>query len=168
MKYSARIQNKEYTVSLDDLGERVQLTVDGREAELRHTTRNNKHRFLLLIDSMSYDVEVNRKDGKFSVFIYGREFEVIAEDERLAKLREVAGLDMSEDDQKEIVSPMPGLVVSLLKNEGDTIKKGEGIVIMEAMKMENELKAQSDGEIDSILVKPGQSVEKGVCLVKLK
>ena len=122
----------------------------------------------MLIDSKSYDVEVNRKDGKFSVFIYGREFEVIAEDERLAKLREVAGLEMSDDGHKEIISPMPGLVSNLIKSVGDQVSKGEGVIIIEAMKMENELKSQIDGEIAEILVKPGQSVDKGECLVRFK
>jgi pyruvate carboxylase subunit B len=56
----------------------------------------------------------------------------------------------------------------VLKKKGDTITKGEGVVIMEAMKMENELKAQSGGEIQEVLVESGQSVEKGVCLVKFK
>lgn len=168
MKYSARVQEREITVSLEDRGGRVEMSIDGRSVDFRYTTRGNKHRFLMLIDSMSYDVEVNRKDGKFSVFILGKEFEVNAEDERLPKLREVAGLDMSGDGLKEIISPMPGLVTQVLKSKGERIARGEGIVIMEAMKMENELKALSDGEIDEILVKPGQSVEKGACLVRLK
>ena len=63
---------------------------------------------------------------------------------------------------------MPGLVVNLLKQTGDRISKGDGIIVIEAMKMENELKAPSDGEIAEILVEQGQSVEKGTCLVKLK
>ena len=168
MNYAARLQDKEYIVSLEDRGERIEMAIDGKPADLAYTSRRNKHRFLMLIDSMSYDVEVNRKDGKFSVFIYGREFEVQAEDERLAKLREVAGLEMSGDSRKEIISPMPGLIVQVLKQEGDRVAKGEGIVIMEAMKMENELKAESDGVIGEIFVKPGQSVEKGVCLIRFK
>jgi biotin carboxyl carrier protein len=168
MNYAARLQDKDYIVSLEDRGERIEMAIDGKPVELAYTSRRNKHRFLMLIDSMSYDVEVNRKDGKFSVFIYGREFEVRAEDERLAKLREVAGFEVPGNSRKEIVSPMPGLIVQVLKREGDRVAKGEGVVIMEAMKMENELKAESDGEIGEILVKPGQSVEKGVCLVRFK
>ena len=168
MSYLAKIQDSEYIIDLDDKSEGTTLNVDGTPIEFRCTTRKNKHRFLMLIDSMSYDVEVNRKDGKFSVFIYGREFEVSAEDERLAKLREVAGIEMSNDGHKEITSPMPGLVSSLLKDVGESIAKGEGVIIIEAMKMENELKAEIDGEIAEILVKPGQSVDKGDCLVRLK
>ncbi len=168
MSYLAKIQDREFVVGLDDKGKTTTLIVDGAPVEFRCTTRKNKHRFLMLIDSKSYDVEVNRKDGKFSVFIYGREFEVTAEDERLAKLRKVAGLELSDDGHKEIISPMPGLVSNLIKNVGDQVSKGEGVIIIEAMKMENELKSQIDGEIAEILVKPGQSVDKGECLVRFK
>ena len=72
------------------------------------------------------------------------------------------------DDSREINAPMPGLVVDILKAKGDAIKKGEGVIVIEAMKMENELKSEADGVIDDILVDIGQSVEKGTCLVKLQ
>jgi len=165
--YSARLFDKEYIVSLDELGSRIDLKLNGKPCEFSFTKRKNKHRFLMLIDSMSYDVEVNRTDGKFSVFVHGRGFEVAAEDERLAKLREVAGLDAEQADQMEIIAPMPGLVIELLKSDGDSVSKGEGVIVIEAMKMENELKAASDGVIKEVLVKPGQAVDKGDCLVKL-
>jgi len=168
VNYSAKLLNKEYIVSLDDRGSKIDLKLNGKPVEFSYTSRKNKHRFLMLVDSMSYDVEVNRQNGKFSVYVYGREFEVTAEDERLAKLREVAGIGADVPEQKDIIAPMPGLVVKLLKSPGDAVKKGEGIIIIEAMKMENELKAASDGEIADILVKPGEAVDKGGCLVKLK
>jgi biotin carboxyl carrier protein len=168
MKYLARIQDKEFTIDVSDMGQSTQLRIGDEPVEFSRTIRKNKHRFLLLIDSKSYDVEVNRKDGRYSVFIYGREFEVTAEDERLAKIREVAGMDGAVDGHKEIVAPMPGLIVTVHKGVGDLLNRGEGVVVMEAMKMENELKAESEGEITEVLVKPGQSVEKGECLVRLK
>lgn len=168
MNYSAKLLDREYIVSLEDRGEKVDLKLNGKPVSFSYTTRKNKHRFLMLVDSMSYDVEVNRTNGKFSVFIYGREFEVTAEDERLAKLREVAGLESDVSDKKDIAAPMPGLVVKMLKSPGDLVEKGEGVIIIEAMKMENELKAAADGEIAEILVKQGQAVDKGQCLVKFK
>jgi len=166
MRYAAKVLEKDFIVELEDRGTVVDLTVDDKPAKFEFTSGKNKHRILLIIDSMSYDVEVNRSNGKFSVFIYGREFEVYAEDERLAKLREVAGLDMGGDSQKELTAPMPGLVTGILKNVGDTVAKGEGLIMMEAMKMENELKAVADAEIAEIFVEPGQSVDKGACLIK--
>jgi biotin carboxyl carrier protein len=165
--YAAKILDKEYIVSLNDRGSKIELKLNGKPCEFSFTTRKNKHRFLMLIDSMSYDVEVNRGNGTFSVFVYGRGFEVTAEDERLAKLREVAGLGAGQVGQTDIVAPMPGLVVELLKSEGDSVTKGDGIIVIEAMKMENELKAASDCVVKEILVKPGQAVDKGECLVKL-
>ncbi len=168
MNYATKVLDREFIVSLTDRGESVSIEVDGKPAELMFTTRKNKHRFLLVIDNRSYDVEVNRSNGRFSVFIYGREFEVTAEDERLARIREVAGMGVEGDAEKEINAPMPGLVVDVLKKKGDQVSKGEGVIVIEAMKMENELKAEADGVIEDIIVEVGQSVEKGACLVKLQ
>ncbi len=67
-----------------------------------------------------------------------------------------------------VQSPMPGKVVKLLVAVGDEIKSGQGVVVVEAMKMENELKAPRDGKIKAIAVKEGQAVEAGQSLVSLE
>ena len=144
------------------------LPDDGRPVEFKYTQGRNLRRFLMLLDTFSFDVEVNRQNERYFVTVHGREFEVFAEDKRLDTLRKVAGLGLSTDHQKEIKAPMPGLVVRVLKEPGQAVAKGEGLIIMEAMKMENELKSPTDGEIGEVLVTTRQSVEKGECLVKLK
>ena len=68
----------------------------------------------------------------------------------------------------DIKAPMPGKVLSVIVKVGDSITKGEGILILEAMKMENVLKAESDCVIKSILIDAGQSVEKGQLMIELE
>jgi biotin carboxyl carrier protein len=67
----------------------------------------------------------------------------------------------------DVKAPMPGKVIQILVKEGDSIEKGNGILILEAMKMENVLKAESDCVIKKILVKTGDSVEKNQILIEL-
>lgn len=68
----------------------------------------------------------------------------------------------------DVKAPMPGKVLSVIINVGDTVAKGDGIMILEAMKMENVLKAEGDCVIKSILIESGQSVEKGQVMIELE
>ncbi|KAA0209953.1 acetyl-CoA carboxylase biotin carboxyl carrier protein subunit [Ignavibacteria bacterium CHB1] len=84
------------------------------------------------------------------------------------KLKETLGIGSNSDDkQSEIRSPMPGAVVKISVCEGDRVLKGQTVMILEAMKMENELKAQSDCTVKKIHVKEKAAVEKGQLLIEL-
>jgi biotin carboxyl carrier protein len=67
--------------------------------------------------------------------------------------------------EKNIVAPMPGRVAKILVNVGDEVKQGQGVIVIEAMKMENELRAKGAGTIAEIHVKPGDTIESGARLV---
>jgi biotin carboxyl carrier protein len=96
----------------------------------------------------------------------GREFPCIVEDERLVLIRKVVGLPTAGHDTV-VKAPMPGLIVRLLKNVGDTVTKGESLLIVEAMKMENELKSPIAGKVKDIHVAIGRPVDKGQLLITL-
>jgi biotin carboxyl carrier protein len=66
-----------------------------------------------------------------------------------------------------VLALMPGRVVRILVSKGDAVRKGAGLLILEAMKMENEIQAPADGTVDELLVTPGQTVEAGAELVKI-
>ncbi len=169
MDYQVKIEDREYIVSIDPATHPPQIKIDGQPVNTKFSTRSNNSEIQLLMDNRSYDIEVvkqkNATNGDFSVFIYGREFSLYAEDERLAKIREVAGLGPGGDTHKELNAPMPGLVTKVLVNPGDQVKKGDSVIIVEAMKMENELKSLIDGTIKEVKVKEGQSVDKNALMV---
>lgn len=172
MDYLVKIEGKEYIVTIDSATHPPQIKVNGKPFRTRFSTHSDNSHLQLLMDNRSYDVEVvkqnNSHNGDFSVFIYGREFSLYAEDERLAKIREVAGMGAGGDSQKEIHAPMPGLVTRILKNPGDQVRKGESLILVEAMKMENELKSPVDGTIKEVKVKEGQSIDKNTLMVLLE
>ena len=74
MNYAVKILDREYVVSIDDRGKKLTVELNGKPIDFSYVFGPNKHRFLMLLDSMSYNAEVNRKNGSFSVFIFGREF----------------------------------------------------------------------------------------------
>ena len=87
----------------------------------------------------------------------------------LDELLKSMGLDNAlEVKVTNLTSPMPGLVIKSVVQEGDEVKKGEPLIVLEAMKMENVLKAAADVVIDKINVKAGEAVEKGAVLIQFK
>jgi biotin carboxyl carrier protein len=138
------------------------VTVDGHEfmVDGRRTGRNN---YSLLIDNRSFEVDVDTTEDEYRVLMDGRTYRIHMSDERQVRFGgRQSGIEVS--GRQEVKIPMPGKVVAVLVNEGDTVAKGQGLVIVEAMKMENEARAPGDGEVKEIRVKTGESVESGQVL----
>jgi pyruvate carboxylase subunit B len=106
--------------------------------------------------------------GRFSLWVDGYRFEAEALDERRRALRDLTGAAAGPSGPAPIVAPMPGLIVRINVAAGDTVEAGQGVVVMEAMKMENELRATAAGKVRSVDVTPGTAVEKGALLVSLE
>ena len=96
------------------------------------------------------------------------EFRIEAEvlDERARAIRQLSGATSHAAGPTPLVAPMPGLVVRVLVEAGDRVQAGQGVVVIEAMKMENELRAKGPGVVRNIAVTPGSAVEKGALLVE--
>jgi biotin carboxyl carrier protein len=88
-------------------------------------------------------------------------------DERTRVIREMAGAGAVAHGPRPIVAPMPGMVVKVEVSEGDRVATGQGVVIVEAMKMENELRAQGEGRVSRVHVREGEAVEKDQLLVEI-
>lgn len=123
----------------------------------------------LRVDGRSYTLSVQpgERRGRWNLALGGQRFAADAVDERTRAIREMTG-GAETETAKTVVAPMPGLVVRVLVEPGDAVRAGQGVVIVEAMKMENELKAPADGTVARIDVQPGKTVEKGTTLVTLE
>jgi biotin carboxyl carrier protein len=96
----------------------------------------------------------------------GERWEAEVLDERTRYIRSLAGAENQRPKAEVLRAPMPGLVVRIQAKPGDNVAAGSGLVVLEAMKMENELKAAAAGVVKSIRVAPGEAVEKGQVLVE--
>jgi pyruvate carboxylase subunit B len=125
---------------------------------------------LLTIGAESHRVVVRRGDrrGRYSLWVDGWRFDVEALDERTQAIRDMTGAAAAPTGPAPLVAPMPGLVVRVAAAVGDPVQAGQALVVMEAMKMENELRASAPGRVKAILVAPGQAVEKGTVLLELE
>ena len=143
--------------------------VDGTpvEAELRAVPGSPVRH--LLVDGRSCPLVVRRGErrGGWELAIGGERLHADVVDERTRAIREMTGAGEEVVD-RTIRAPMPGMVVRVEVEEGQTVAAGQGVVVVEAMKMENELKAPAEGVVAKVLVAAGQTVEKGAALVELE
>ena len=106
--------------------------------------------------------------GEWNLHMAGRHLEAGVVDERTRAIKQMTGASEEIRGLKALRAPMPGLVVKVESQVGDEVALGQGLVIVEAMKMENELKSEGAGKIARILVEPGQIVEKDQVLVEFE
>jgi len=164
MKYIATIDNKEYTVELlDD----KRVSINGNTYEVDFEAVSGQPVYSLIVDGRSHEAYVQEGDEDWQVLLRGRLYPVKVEDEREKRLRAAAGGGVAEGGEFHLKAPMPGLVVAIPVEEGQEVKKGQVLLILESMKMQNELKSPRDGVVNRIKVKAGESVEQKQALLSV-
>ena len=108
------------------------------------------------------------ESNKYSFLIDGHYFESYVRTKLEEETENILKTNLSSDDEIKIMSPMPGMILRVNKKVGDKVNKGESLILLEAMKMENELKASEDGVLSQVFVETGKSVEKNQILLIIK
>jgi acetyl/propionyl-CoA carboxylase alpha subunit len=166
MKYFVRRGSTTHEVILD--GETV--TFDGTSLRAHLETIEGTPVQLVAIGEQVHRVLVRRgaERGSYDLSIDGHRVAVEALDERARTIRDMSGATGRPIGPAHLTAPMPGMIVRLNVKEGDQVRAGQGLVVMEAMKMENELRAAASGTVLRILVSPGNAVEKGAILLEME
>jgi biotin carboxyl carrier protein len=164
MTFVATLGERKYTVEIEEIDKSVyRISVDGHEfmVDGKKTGHTN---FSLIVDNRSFEIEVDHKSDEYRVLVDGRNYRVHLIDER--RVRTSGGAEAAGAQGRQTVSvPMPGKVIAVLVTEGDAVEKGQGLVIVEAMKMENEVRSPIAGVVKEIKVKQGDTVEGGATLL---
>lgn len=121
-----------------------------------------RDRLSLLIAGKSYEARLDRSRGSERIFINGTPYTITVEDPRSLRNNRRAG--GGERGPQAIAASMPGKVVRLLAREGDQIKAGQGIVVVEAMKMQNEIRSPKAGTLQKLVAREGLNVNAGEIL----
>ena len=124
--------------------------------------------FHIIKDNKSYNAEVlktNKEEKNFIIRVNGNKYTVQIKDKYDALLKELGIESGAVSKVKEVKAPMPGLVVDVRVKEGDTVKKGDALVVLQAMKMENILKSPSDAVIKKIHIKKDNTIEKNQIMI---
>ena len=110
---------------------------------------------------------MEEREGSYRVLLLGQVYDVQVEDEGTRRVTRARKARQAEEGEDVIRSPIPGLIFDVPAMEGQEVKKGDILVIVEAMKMENELRAPRDATVKATFVAPGDAVDKGTPLVTL-
>ena len=165
MTYVASVGDETFHIELDDLAE---IVVDEQRHAASLESTGGPSLYSLIVDNSSYELHVEEREGSYRVLLLGQRFDVRVEDERTLRVGGVRrALRPEEGEQLAITSPIPGLIFDVPVEEGQQVKQGDTLVIVEAMKMENELRAPRDGIVQTKHVAPGDSVDKGAPLITL-
>lgn len=162
-----------YWLTLDDdtieaLAEPEGLTVDGLPVEAALSRVEGTEVHLLRIGHSVHRIHAERSsEGVWHLDVGGRPIAVEVVDDRTRRLREMTRAAAGPEGPKPLKAPMPGLVLKVDVAEGDRVEPGQGLVIVEAMKMENELKADVPARVTRILVEAGATVDKDQVLIEL-
>ena len=164
MKYITTVEDKQFLVEIID---EKHVSVDGKVYEVDFESVSGQPVYSLILDGKSHESYVAPGDHDWQVLIRGRLYPVTVEDERDKRLRSAAGGGVAETGEFHLRAPMPGLVVAILVEEGQPIKKGQVLLILESMKMQNELKSPRDGTLGCVRVKAGETVEQKQTLLSV-
>jgi biotin carboxyl carrier protein len=133
--------------------------------------QSNQNHYHILHNHQSYNVEVMDVDyaaKTFNLKVNGSTHTVQLEDELDALIKQLGLTIKSSQKSNNLKAPMPGLVLEVMVSAGQTVKKGDTLLILEAMKMENSLKCQADAVVKTVHVKKGNPVEKGELLIEME
>ncbi len=162
MKYFVTVQDRTFEVDVAPGA----VVVDGESVTADLARIPGEDVYNLLLDGASHRILANgRGSGAWDLHLGGGLVQTEAVDERTKVIREMTARTAGPSGPKPIKAPMPGLVVKIEVAEGDAVREGQGVVIVEAMKMENELKAQAAGVVAKIHVAAGDTVEKDQVLI---
>jgi len=166
VKYTALLKDTEKEIEIQPIGDfQFTVTIDG-ESHIIDARSCEVDSISLLIDNRSYDLSYSFENDRIELNFWNQHFDVEILDERKMRMRRVRS-DMDMSGPEVIASSMPGKVVKVLVKPGDQIEGGAGIIIIEAMKMENEIRCKKPGIVKSVNVAAGDTVDSNAVLVEI-
>lgn len=165
MKYFVEVAGRMVEVDLHASGARV----DGVEVQADMRDLPGTRVRSLIVDGVSLTMlAVQAEAGVWELQVAGARHRVEVVDERTRAIRAMTGQSAAPRGPAAIRAPMPGMITRIEVVAGDSVRAGQGVAVIEAMKMENELRADADAIVERVMVEPGQAVEKGAVLVQMR
>lgn len=152
----------EHDIKITKGGDSYNLEIDGKEV-VADFVKTGHNLYSLIIDNKSYEIDIYFDGEKYEVLVNGDYFKVEILDELKKMLRDRTSKALQ--GRQVITTPMPGLVTKVMVKEGQEVKEGDPLLILVAMKMENQIKSPKDGIVQDLYVSENQTVSVGDKLV---
>ncbi len=159
MKYEVLLAGKTRVVELSRADERWKISMDGTELDAS-VVEVSPNTFSVVLNGESHQIRIApRTDGSLTLHTDLAEYHAEVSDPRLWRGRKHGAI--TAEGRQQIAAPMPGKVVRLLVSEGDAVEAGQGLLVVEAMKMQNEIRSPKAGTVEKLLAKENQAVNAG-------
>lgn len=162
-----------YTISTNNNSYKVEKENDGWKLNGENISIDqiqiSETNYHIIKDDKTYDVDIikfNKEDKTALIKVNGTKYELKVADKFDELLKNLGMDNLAAKKVNNIKAPMPGLVLNILVEDGTVVKKGDALIVLEAMKMENILKSPTDGTVKKISVKKGLAVEKNQILIE--
>ncbi|HLJ28657.1 MAG TPA: biotin/lipoyl-containing protein [Candidatus Angelobacter sp.] len=165
MIYEVTIGGKARKVELTQDGTAWRCKLDGREFPLDVSTAQNGV-LSILVDGRSYEVKQDNSGTESNIVVGNERFEAVVRDPRSFRSRRRSGA--GDEGLKKVIAPMPGKVVRILAPAGTRVEGGQAVLVIEAMKMQNEMKSPKKGTVKRIHANVGAPVEAGQVLAEIE
>ncbi len=162
MKYYTKVNDKEYII---EIGPDNEIVVNDEKYSIDFQYLATGGMVSLLLNNRSLEAVVDEYDDHWEVLAEGELYNVFVQDERAFRLAQARGTTLDTGHETGVKAPMPGVIIRTLVDVGDVVERNEKVVILESMKMENELRAPREGVVTAVNVSAGASVEKGQVLI---
>ncbi len=164
----------DFIVSINDKSKKVQI-IDDKNLIANGVNYSydfyplNNDSYILRLNEKFHEVKIKNNGEKYyNILINNSIFETIVRNKLQDEAAKIIEQKKSGKHTKEIKAPMPGMVIVIKKNVGDAVVKNDSVIILEAMKMENDIRTSIEGHIKDIYVKAGTAVEKGALLFSIE
>lgn len=164
-RYIAAVNGNEYVIELID---DHSVVINDVKYEIDFQNLRQPLSYSLLVDGGSYEVNIYQENGGWEVLLRGKRYSVRVEDEREQRLKKAGGETIRQHGKVAIQAPMPGLVIDIPVSEGEQVKKGDVLLVLESMKMQNELTSPRDGKVSSIQTTLQENVDRKQILLVLE
>ncbi|HLK47454.1 MAG TPA: biotin/lipoyl-containing protein [Bryobacteraceae bacterium] len=164
MKLNLNVNGKREEIEILTPAPACRFRLNGSSERMADVTMPEPGLYSILLDGRSYDVQVERAPQHLIVVLRGHRFEIEVEDPRRWSRQSARG---SGGAVETVAAPMPGKVVRVLVAPGDAVEPGQGVLVVEAMKMQNEMKAGRAGRVISVTVREGATVTAGEVLATI-
>jgi biotin carboxyl carrier protein len=163
MKYEVRISGQTRIVEIERNAEGWQATLDGKAAAIADVAETAPNTFSVLLAGQSREISVTSSaDGKLNLQSGRFEFTAEVIDPRSWRGRRHGSVEA--EGRQQVVAPIPGKVIRVLVGTGEKVEAGQGLLVVEAMKMQNEIRSPKSGTVERVQVKEGQAVNAGEVL----
>jgi biotin carboxyl carrier protein len=164
-KYYVQTDDGLIELEFEEKGDHLLVRMGDQELTVDLRKVSDPSLFSLIIDNQSHEVFVDRHGDAYDVLVEGELHRMHVQDEWARRLASIQRRSKHVEGDLIVKAPMPGIVLRVEVSPGDTVERGQGLVVLGAMKMENQIKAPRGGVVKEVSVEAGQTVEQGRALV---